>query len=188
MQSPVHKEENPTKLSCSRYFKYLREHLKYNSPEPGRSIRTLATSLLLCCRCRLFCKSYLVKVSPFTLAPSTKVTVAVKLQTSSLAASLLIITAMQYSVSQGKTLPFLHILTQTVLGHTWQTQFSVYSAASINKSLPLLRNVIQIRQKQDKTQKNIKKLPRFIYKSLRQAFLNVYAILHRKKPLRTAWK
>lgn len=47
MQSPVHKEENTAELSWNRHFKYLREGLKYNSPERGRSMRTLATSLLL---------------------------------------------------------------------------------------------------------------------------------------------
>lgn len=113
MQSLLHKEENQTKLSCSRHFEYFREDLKYTSLETGRSMRTLATSLLLCCKCRLFCKSYLVK-SPFILALSTKTTIAVKLWMSSLDILLFIIIIMQSSVSQGKTLPFLHILTQTV--------------------------------------------------------------------------
>lgn len=57
MQSPVYKEENTAELSWNRLFKYLRESLKYNSLERGRSMRTLATSLLLCFKCRPFCKS-----------------------------------------------------------------------------------------------------------------------------------
>lgn len=125
MQSPVHKEENPTKLSCSRHFKYLREDLKHNSPETGRSMRTLATSLLLCCTCRLFCKSYLVKVNPFILAPSTKATVAVKLWMPSLDTLLFIIIIMQFSVSQGKTAFSAHKSadTNSVLGRTWKTHY-----------------------------------------------------------------
>lgn len=112
MQPPAHKEENPTKLSCNRCFRYLREDLKYSSLEIGRNMRTLVTSLFLCSKCRLFHKSCLVKVSPFILAPSTKATVEAKLWLSSLDTLLFIIILMQYNVSQRKILPFLHILTQ----------------------------------------------------------------------------
>lgn len=134
MQSPVHKEENPTKLSGSRHFEYLGEDLKYNSLETERNMRTLVTSLVLCCKYRLLCKTYLVKVSPFILAPSTKATVAVKLWTPSLDTLLFIIIIKQYTITQGKTLPFLRISTQTVRwGVHGRPIFSACSAASINK-------------------------------------------------------
>jgi len=59
MQSPAQKEENPTELNWNRYFKYLTEALKGSSLEIGRSMKTLATSLPVCCKSRLFCNCYL---------------------------------------------------------------------------------------------------------------------------------
>lgn len=125
MQSPVHKEENPTKLRGSRHLEYFRKDLKYNSLETGRSMRTLAASLLLCYKCRLFCKSYAVK-SQFILAPSTKATVAGKLWMSSLDTLLFYHNYNAIQCQSRKNSAFsAHIDTNSVLGCTWKTHFFI---------------------------------------------------------------